>query len=247
MSAPVHGIDPDARLPAVHHRMSSLGLSSLAVVDGQMLVGAISRSDLIEVGQRETGRRASSALLTLPEKPVSEVMTSAPVTVAPGDSIEAAAKLMVKRGIHRVYAVSGDRLLGVFSTYDVMVAIRDKRATAPISELMASPVFTIRASDPISMATERLGNARVSGLVVVDEDWPVGLFTQAEALESRDLARETAVDEVMNPGMICMPENTRVFRAAQQAIAMGARRIIAVRNREMSGIVGTLDFARFAG
>jgi predicted transcriptional regulator len=82
--------------------------------------------------------------------------------------------------------------------------------------------------------------------VVVDDDWPVGVFTQVEALECRDLARGTAVEEVMNPGMVCMPESTKIFRAAQQAIAMRVRRIIAVKKREMVGIIGGLDFAGFA-
>lgn len=245
-SAPVHGVDPETPLPMVQHRLASLGLQCLAVTDGSRLVGVVSRSDLIEVGQRETGRRASAALLSLPGKPVSEVMSTEPVTVDPESTVARAAAIMRERQIHRVFAVAGERLVGVLSTYDLMKVIRDKRSDAPINALMASPVFTVRASEPISLATERLGKARVSGLVVVDDEWPVGLFTQAEALECRDLARDTAIDEVMNPGMICMPSDTRVFRAAQQAIAMTARRIIAVEKREMVGIVGGLDFAAFA-
>lgn len=50
-----------------------------------------------------------------------------------------------------------------------MRAVLKKRVSNPLSEYMSSPAFTVRASEPISLATERLKRARVSGLVVVDE------------------------------------------------------------------------------
>jgi len=246
MSSPVHAVSADTELPMVQHKLAELGISSLAVTDGNRLVGVVSRTDLLKVGRLGAGSRGRSALLSLPNQAVSEVMTGEPITVAPDDTITRAASLMADHRVHRVYVVRGNRLEGVVSTRDVAIAIRDKQAATPISELMSTPLFTVRADEPISLATERLERAKVSGLVVVDDDWPVGLFTQVEALECRDLPRSTRIDEVMDPGMICLPVTTKVHRAAEQAVAMRVRRIIAVEHREMQGILSGIDFARFA-
>jgi CBS domain-containing protein len=93
------------------------------------------------------------------------------------------------------------------------------------------------------MAAERLEKARVTGLVVVDGDWPVGIFTQVEALESRELPRQTPVEEALNPAVLVLDEHTPVFRAAAQAAAMEARRVVVTSDGTPVGIVTGLDFA----
>jgi predicted transcriptional regulator len=127
-----------------------------------------------------------------------------------------------------------------------MLAIRDKRVKSPISNLMSSPVFTVRHVEPVAVATERLVKARVSGLVVVEDEWPVGLFTQAEALEARDEPRDTPVEEVMSAAMLALDADTPLHRAAAQAAALRVRRVIAVKDRGMQGILTGIDFARAA-
>lgn len=247
MSAPVHTASPGDTLETVHRKLSTLGISSLAVVDPDgALVGVVSRSDLLRVGRLQAGARQQAALLTLPDRPVSEIMTRGAITVGPADPVALGASLMVSKLVHRVYVQEGQALVGVLSTKDVMLAIRDKRMGHSIESFMSRPLFTVRATEPVWLATERLEKARVSGLVVVDEDWPVGVFTQVEALAARDVARETPIDEVMDPAMICMPSDTRIHRAAAQAAAMRVRRIIVARNRDMVGILSGIDFARAA-
>lgn len=246
VSSPVHVIRPDARLADAHARLAHVGVSSLPVVHGDELIGVISRGDLLRVGRRQAGTSQSAALLTLPDQSVADIMTTDVVTVSIDATVASAAAAMCRAGIHRVFAMNGSALAAVFSTRDVMLAIRDARAGAPISEAMSSPIFTIGASEPISTATERLEKARVTGLLVVEADWPVGLFSQVEALESRWLPRNTPVDEVMTPALVCLPKHTRMHRAAGQGNALRVRRVVAVDKREAVGILTGLDFARFA-
>jgi CBS domain-containing protein len=247
MSSPVHTVSPDDDLNEAWRRMHGLSVSSLPVVTAeQRLVGVISRTDLIRIGRRQAGSRAKAALLTLPEKKVERRMTREVVTVAPGDSVALAARKMVEGHVHRVCVEAEGRLVGLLSTVDVMHAIRDKRVNVPISRYMSSPVFTVRCSEPISLATERLEKAHVSGLVVVDDGWPVGLFTQAEALESRDLTRDTHVEHAMSSAMLALECDTPMHRAAAQAAETRVRRVIAVRGRLMEGILTGIDFARAA-
>jgi CBS domain-containing protein len=86
----------------------------------------------------------------------------------------------------------------------------------------------------------------VSGLAVLDDGWPVGVFTQEEALEARDQPRDTPVETAMNPAMLALEAETPLHRAAAQAEALRVRRIIVVRGTRLEGILSGLDFARAA-
>lgn len=247
MTSPVDTVRPDDNLDHVQRRLDELRISSLAVVDeNDKLMGVISRTDLIRIGRRQAGSRGKAALLTLPNKPVSRRMTDEVVTVSPEDPISLAAKRIVDGRLHRVYVEESDKLVGVLSTNDVMLAIRDKRVNKPISNWMSSPVFTVRAQEPVSLAAERLEKARVQGLVVVDDGWPIGVFAQREALEARHRERETPVEEVMNPALLSLEADTPLHRAAAQAEALNVRRVIVVRNGRIEGILTGIDFARAA-
>lgn len=247
MSSPVHAIGVGEPLEAAQALLTGLAVSSLAVVeeDGN-LGGVISMTDLIRVGRVQAGSSTKAALLTLPNKPVRKHMTKHVVTVPPQASIREAASEMVAGHLHRVFVVDGQRPVGVLSTKDIMLAIRDQRTQEPISRWMSSPAFTVRASEPIALATDRLERAHISGLVVVDNGWPIGVYSQREALEARDLPRDTHVDDAMSSAMLALDVDTALHRAAAQAAALRVRRIIAVRNRNIEGILTGIDLARAA-
>jgi len=245
MSSPAHVIGADAELTQADALLLEHNISSLAVVESGAPVGVITRTDLLKAGRRNAGARPESKLLELPERSVREEMTEGVRSVPASASAAEAAALMDKHNIHRVFVTEGDRLVGVLSTRDLMVLIRGSKAEQPLSEWMTTPIFTIPADALISTATDRLSEAHVSGLLVVEDGWPIGVFTQREALESQDLRRTKLVDDVMNPALVCLPEETRMHRAAHHATAMRARRIVAVRHREAVGILSGLNFARF--
>lgn len=245
MTKSVHRVDPSTSLSDVHAALEAHRVSSLAVTNGEQLEGVVTRTDLLRVGQRETGRRPGSPLLSFPSQPVSEIMTRDVVTVSPLTNLRQAGQKMVEGHLHRVFVVDeGQQLVGVLSTRDLMDAVAEVRLRVPLTDYMSSPVFTIRAEEPVGMATERLGQAKVSGLVVVDEGWPVGVFTQVESLLSSAAPRDTAVEEVMSPSLICMQRDTPLYRAAQQAAATSVRRVLALEKRELKGILSGLDFVR---
>lgn len=247
MKAPVHTIAASENLAAAYERMQAHAISGLAVTDdAQRLVGVISHSDLLKIGRYQAGTSRTAELLTLPAHPVADVMTRDVQTVGPDDTVERACQLMVKRQIHRVFVHGEEGLCGVLSTRDVMDIVAEVRLNHPIMKFMSTPLFTVRAQEPISLATDRLEKARISGLIVVEDDWPVGVFTQSEAMRSRDLPRDTPVEDTMNSAIVCMPTDTRLFRAAAQANAMRVRRIIACAKRDMVGVLTGMDFVRAA-
>ena len=247
MGSPVRSIGCRENLDSAWALLSGLAISSLAVVrDDGTLSGVISMTDLIQVGRIQAGSSAKAALLTLPNRPVSKYMTRDVATVAPDASISLAASKMVEGHFHRVYVEQDGQPVGVLSTRDIMLAIRDAGTTTPISRWMSSPAFTIRANEPISLATARLERAHISGLVVVDDGWPVGLFSQREALEARDLPRHTRTDKAMSSAMLVLDVDTPLYRAAAQAAHLRVRRIIAVKHQGIEGILTGIDLARSA-
>ncbi len=153
---------------------------------------------------------------------------------------------MSEQHVHRVFVGGTESLLGVFSTLDVMRAIRDGVAKEPISEFMSAPVEVVDVEETVAKAVDQLEKSHVSGLIAVENEWPVGVFTQVEALAARDLEDDTLVEDAMDPALICMPVTTSMHRAAQQALRMRVRRIVASEARHMRGILSGLDFARYA-
>ncbi|MFW6193115.1 MAG: CBS domain-containing protein, partial [Gemmatimonadota bacterium] len=228
MSSPLHTVSTDDRLDDVYERLSELGFSAVPVADEEGRVsGVISRTDLIRVGSRQARRRPESALLVFPDRTAAREMT-AELAVVPGEApLSRVAKIMLDDRVHRVFVEDEDGIVGIVTTRDLMRAIADKQVTHPLSRYMSSPLFTIRASEPIALATDRLEKAGVSGLVVVDDEWPVGVFTQAEALAAREVDRQTPVQDVMNVAILLLNAGLPLHRAAAQAAAMDSRRIVA--------------------
>lgn len=247
MTSPVATVAADTSLSAIARMLDERRISAVPVVDGGALVGVISRTDLVRVGRIQAGSHRSAPVLTLPEKRAGELVREAnrpPVTVAPTASLRDAAVAMVEHHIHRLFVREGAALVGVISTLDLMRVVAQARIDAPISSIMSTPLFTVKAQQPLSAAVERLEHAHVTGMVVVDDDFPVGVFTQLEAMAARDLPRDTRVDEVFDPSMLCLPSTTKIFRAAEQATRMEVRRVIPCKDRDAVGIVTGFDFVK---
>jgi len=248
MTTRVATIGTDAVLALVARELDHHRVSALPVVDGQgAILGVLSRTDLLKVGRVQAGSHRQAAVLTLPEKSAGELVrinARAPLVISSTTTLRDAARTMCEHRVHRLFVVDDGKLTGVLSTLELITAVSDARVEAPISEIMSTPVFSVKAQQPISAAVERLEHARVAGLVVIDDGWPVGVFTQIEAMQARDLPRETRVDEVLDPSMLCLPVETKIHRAAAQARRLEARRIIACRGRDVDGIVTGFDFAK---
>lgn len=248
MTSRVATVGPDAVLPHVAAELDHHAISALPVVDERgAILGVISRTDLLRVGRVQAGSHRQAAVLTLPSQTAGDLVRGnarAPLVTTSTTALRDAARVMCEHRVHRLFVVDGGRLVGVLSTLDLTTAVSEAKVDGSITQVMSSPVFTIKAQQPISAAVERLEHARVAGLVVIDDGWPVGVFTQIEAMQARDLPRETRVDEVLDPSLLCLPVETKLHRAAAQARRLTARRIIVCRGPEVEGIVTGFDFAK---
>jgi CBS domain-containing protein len=240
MTSPVESIRIGQSLVAANALFSEQGVSALAVVnDAGELKGVVSRTDLLHVAIFTHGET-----FRVPDRPVEEIMKSPALQLSPQAPVAEAAKLMLKQHVHRIFVTSDGKPEGVISTRDLMRAVREKRIKTPISEIASGSVVKVRADEAIALAVDRLDLSNKHGLVVVEEDFPVGIFDQACALDSRRLPPGTAIENAMNVRILILPAGMSIGRAAEQALGMNVRRILIEDDRGVTGIVGGLDFAR---
>jgi CBS domain-containing protein len=245
MVAPVHTVRENSPLAQAAQAIDAFKISALPVVDVHgVMVGVISRTDLLRAGRVHVEGGTRKHTLSLPGARVQEFMHAMVEVVGPGVDLREAARRMVRQRLHRLYVAQDGYLRGVLSTRELIGAVADARVTMPISQIMSSGIVVVRASDPLSLAVDRMAASAHHGLVVVEEDWPVGMFTQVQALLARDAPPEQAVDEWMDPTIVCLPLATPAYRAAQQTRATLARTVLAVDANGLSGIVTGLDFAK---
>lgn len=243
MTAPVETIEIGESLVAANELFAGQGVSALGVVDeAGVLKGVVSRTDLLRAAVFTHGET-----FRVPERPVEELMKSPAVSVPPDAAVADAAKLMLKHHVHRVFVTQDDKPTGVLSTRDLMRAVREKRVKTPIANIASSSVVKVKAEDPIALAVDRLELSNKHGLVVVEDDFPVGIFDQSSALQSRRLPPQTAVEHAMDVRILILPGEIGLGRAAEQAFGMNVRRILIEDDRGVTGIVGGLDFARVMG
>lgn len=120
--ADVMTIDPfvigvDASLEEATQMLHANSITGLPVINsGGALVGVISQTDLVSVGNGAVGRaiRAQASGIR-----VGELMTSPAVTVTMTSTLDEAARVMCDGRVHRLVAVDdGGRPVGVLSAID---------------------------------------------------------------------------------------------------------------------------------
>jgi CBS domain-containing protein len=246
-SSPVVAVDRETPLSDIHALLEARNISAVPVMEGTQAIGVVSRTDLLGKGTPRPRRgSAHRPPVDFPPLTAMEVMHPGVLTLPREMSMAAAAAKMVGDRVHRVFTALPDGSLeGVFSTREAIVAVHDARVTTPLEEVMSVKPFTVGASATINDATARLLRAHTHGLVVVDpEGWPVGIFTQRDALLAKSHSPDDAVEDVMSHGMLCLHVTTPLFRAAAQAVATRARRILVTMDKHVVGVMTGFDFAR---
>ena len=114
MSYPVFSVTSDTSMSDVADVLKEKGCTGLPIVDGEKLVGVISRRDFKKI-------RKSSQL----QSPVKAFMNTRNITIDPGKSPMEAARIMVKYDIGRLPVVKDDKIIGIMSRSDAMLYFYD--------------------------------------------------------------------------------------------------------------------------
>jgi CBS domain-containing protein len=116
MSDDLLTVDPAAPIVAVAQRMADRNVGAVLVIEDGRLAGIMTERDIMRAVARGLGDGAV----------VGECMTADPETIAPDDTIEHAAVLMIHGGYRHLPVVDGGDVVGVLSIRDlVQVVVED--------------------------------------------------------------------------------------------------------------------------
>jgi CBS domain-containing protein len=123
--------------------LSELGVGGAPVVVEERVKGVVTMTDILEFAADNptgpsTGERPAEEVddaggsMAVPESAdwdaldehtVAEVMSRRILSVGPDDEAEKAAQLMAAESVHRVLVMEGERLLGIVTAWDVVLAV----------------------------------------------------------------------------------------------------------------------------
>ena len=115
-------VDHNDSVSAARHLINEKGVHHLPVVEGDKLVGILTSNDLLRVSFGEFGNqdgRSLDAILDHTYK-LSDLMISDPVTIARGESIREAARILAVSEFHSLPVVDGDALVGIVTSSDLI-------------------------------------------------------------------------------------------------------------------------------
>ena len=239
MRRPVRTVAHDTDLATVFAMLNRFRISGVAVSEesstGSPVLGVVTRTDLLalpDLPHASDGRTAA------------DIMTKDVIALAADTPVRDIARTMVDQNIHRVFIVGGSRLVGVITPHELIRAIVDARHPTPISEYVTRPVLAVLPEISLRDARAHLQEEGVSGLVVVHDEWPIGVFTQREALAYSRIPGDASLEGLYSPGLVCLSHTTPLHRAATQALAANVKRVLSMNGCEVDGIVSGMDLAR---
>ncbi len=178
MTSPVVTISPDATVDQALHTMLSHGISGLPVLDGDRLVGIVTKTDLLELVESEDY--------------VALHMTKNPITVSAGSSLLHARRLMFEEGAKILPVVERERLVGLLTDRVLALELARLREKSPrgkfrsrikrarVDDIMRTPL-SVRTDFGLVDAAELMVRKRVPGLPVVNyRDEVVGVITKTD-------------------------------------------------------------------
>jgi CBS domain-containing protein len=154
MTTPVETVSPDDDVAEVLTRLARADFNGLPVVEDDRLVGIVTQGDLVDIFQPsdrtlwipvgfppflESLEYAIDLswdeldvgldLVRNAGRPISEVMTTDVVTVAPDDDLDVVLDLLAdeERDINRLPVVEEGTVVGIVARQNVLAALRDER------------------------------------------------------------------------------------------------------------------------
>ena len=118
---------------------------------------------------------------------VSEAMNPGIITIGPNTKPIEAFEKMYKEGVRRLFVTDGDgNPVGVISYLDLVGILGTIKPSTKISsnlkieDIMSEDVITISANDRIEDAANLMLRADISGLLVLENEKPVGVITKTD-------------------------------------------------------------------
>jgi acetoin utilization protein AcuB len=127
---------------------------------------------------------------------VKEVMTAAPTTIGPHDTLRTAIESMALTACRRLPVMKEERLVGIVADKDVREALnspiilrerwQDEELMdhAMVESCMTPDPITVTPETPVVEAARLMRDRKIGGLPVMEEDKLVGIVTETDLLDA---------------------------------------------------------------
>jgi CBS domain-containing protein len=112
--------------------------------------------------------------------PVSAVMTESEPTVPPDTPAVETARRLRRADIRAVVVRDADAVTGIVTESDIVAVVAEGGTNPPVESFMSTPVVTVEPATPVGLAADRMRDAGVTCLPVVDGGEYHGLVTRAD-------------------------------------------------------------------
>ncbi len=120
---------------------------------------------------------------------VRDIMSSAPVCMAPGESVSAAAKAMKRHGIGTVLVLTDGKLSGLVTDRDITVRVlaenRDPQTTR-VGDICSGEPAVLGPDDDLEQATQLVRDRAVRRIPVLADGTPVGVLSVGDLALEKD-------------------------------------------------------------
>lgn len=118
-----------------------------------------------------------------------DIMSPAPVCMAPGESVYAAAQAMKRHGIGTVLMLADGRLSGLVTDRDITVRVlaegRDPRTTR-IGDICSAELMVLGPDDDVEEAARLVRERAVRRIPVLQDGVPVGVVSIGDLALEKD-------------------------------------------------------------
>lgn len=218
MSAPVITVPPFITCLEAYQTCLRDGIRHLVIVDqSQKLLGIVSEADF---------RHNFNLAALTGRRHVATVMSRSVFSTSPEESLQNTLGLMRTHQDSCVVVVVDNRPVGILTERDVvrLYASDSSQTGVPVSQVMSSPVLTIRIDNNVNEAAELMMTANVRHLVVVDTQGQLaGIIAEHDLthnlanslLDSKQLAEGALLDTLVStlPDLVWVKDGQGVYLA----------------------------------
>ncbi len=119
-----------------------------------------------------------------------------------------------------------------------------------IKDIMTKNVATVGVNQTAVEAAELMKSKKISCLIVVENEAPVGIITERDIvwrIVAQRLSYDVKVSEIMTKKLVTVDPDISIKEAARTMSSNKIRRLPIVKQNKLVGIVVASDFVRNAG
>jgi len=124
-----------------------------------------------------------SEMISLPKKPVKEYVKKRLIYVTLEETLPEILSKMLEHRVNCLPVIKENQVFGVVTYRNIGRAILQKKFDAKAEEIMYRRIITIDANAKLSDAIKLMNKYEISGLVVLEDEKPLGMLTRSDVLE----------------------------------------------------------------